>query len=96
MERTDWERALALQRGEYKVLESEPMVAEESDPVFASTSSLNAADFLAPGFFIDGPDWVHSQDEYDVQDDVANSVDHRLAEANLAGIRAELERLMSQ
>lgn len=96
VERTDWERALALQRGEYKVLEAEPMLAEETDPVFAQTSAFNAADYLAPGFFIDGPDWVHSQDEYDVQDDVAHSVDHRMAEANLAGIRAELERLMSQ
>lgn len=96
VERTDWERALALQRGEYKVLEAEPLLAEETDPVFAPTSAFNAADYLAPGFFIDGPDWVHSQDEYDVQDDVAHSADHRMAEANLAGIRAELERLMSQ
>lgn len=79
---TDWERALALQRGEYHVLDAEPAVG------YAQGASALPADYLTPtGFFIDGPEWVY-------EDEVADSVASRLADANLAAIRAELERLM--
>lgn len=82
---TDWERALALQRGDYKVLDEEPALGTSAVAEAESTP-------LAPGFFIDGPDWV-----YDHEDalDVSNIVDSKLADSSIASIREDLERLLN-
>lgn len=102
---TDWERALALQRGEYRVLDSEPTVGNESgavEPLY--NGLLNGTDVVASvanGFFIDGPDWVFNEDEEEVEvddqlADVSSVMDDALADAaNLAAIRASLERLLN-
>ena len=93
VERTDWERALDLNRGDYEVLPVEP--------VFNGNLSSESA-FSPSSFFIDGPDgWIddYEDDEEFEQgrgDHVASSVNARLADSNMEGIIATLERLMSQ
>ena len=80
---TDWERLLSLRRNEFKVLDAEPAVGEAASPAA-----------LAPGFFIDGPDWVHHEEPAAAADHLGNIVDSRLADASMATIRQDLERLM--
>ena len=82
---TDWERALSLQRGMYSVLDEEPAVG-------AAATAAGAP--LAPGFFIDGPDWVFDP-ELEEAADLSNIVDTKLADSSIAAIRADLERLLN-
>lgn len=86
VERTDWERALALQRGEYRVLDAEPGVGGSEDaavdPVYAGWT-----------FYDELGAWAEEEAE---RDEVATSVDCRILAADLAEIRAELERLLDQ
>jgi Protein of unknown function (DUF3110) len=109
VERTDWERALALQRGEYKVLAAEPIFnQQQSEEIITSESA-----FSPSSFFIDAPDgWTDDYEDEESEelsehdsfigvgsthrDHVATSVNARLAETNMDGIIATLERLMSQ
>lgn len=87
---TDWERALALQRGEFQVLDSEPAYGAALN---GNDASLE--DALAPGFFIDGPEWVYGESRNSQDADFSNIVDSKLADANIAAIRADLERLLN-
>jgi hypothetical protein len=107
VDRTDWERSLALHRGEYNVLASEPIFNHEEIEISSESA------FSPSSFFIDGPDgWTddykdgeNGEDQFEQQnsagplgniDNVASSVHARLAESNMNGIIATLERLMSQ
>lgn len=96
VEQTDWERALALQRGEFKVLDQEPQV-HDSDPVYASASGNGGN---SGNVFLDAPEWwlsvPASEEEGWIGDDVVQRVAKHLAEADLAAVRAGLERLMNQ
>lgn len=80
---TDWERALALQRGEFSVLEEEPKRAdglpheEKEEDVFASMFSMDGMD-----------------DSKMELDNVSNIVDSRMANSSLNSVREELERLL--
>lgn len=91
VERTDWERSLALQRGEYRVLDAEPAVGgadEAADPVFGPPTPVYAG---AGSFYDQLGAWAEEEAE---RDEVATSVDCRILAADLADIRAELERLL--
>jgi hypothetical protein len=97
VERTDWERSLALQRGEYKVLSAEPTF-NMSDDIVTSDAAFSSLSSL----FIDGPDgWtddyediIESEDQL-VETSVASAVDAELA-SDRDAIIARLNRLMSQ
>jgi hypothetical protein len=95
---TDWERALALQRGEFRVLDSEPAVGSEGGLEHVNGSFIGANDDVASvgnGFFIDGPDWVFNEED-DQLGNASNVMDDVLADAaSLAAIRASLERLLN-
>lgn len=101
VERTDWERALALQRGEYKILSDEPTFTSNDDLLEMEIASESA--FSPSSFFIDGPDgWTddYEDDEesvdFEQQSDIAiSSVEARMADG-MDSIVASFERLMSQ
>lgn len=80
---TDWERALALQRGEFSVLEEEPNRAG------VAPHEENEEDVFASVFSMDGTD-----DSKMELDNVSNIVDSRMANSSLNSVREELERLL--
>lgn len=86
---TDWERSMALQRGQYSVLEEEPQL----DPV-SETSEDQHSPTMAP-YIESTRDWAH---DVVVQEatDLSNIVDGKLADSTLAAIRADLERLLNK
>lgn len=81
---TDWERALALQRGEFSVLEEEP----NRDVLFSEDDDEMAV------FSMEGVDEGLSHDSKMELDNVSNIVDSRMANASLNSVREELERLL--
>ena len=80
---TDWERALALQRWEFSVLEEEPNRAG------VAPHEENEEDVFASVFSMDGTD-----DSKMELDNVSNIVDSRMANSSLNSVREELERLL--
>lgn len=82
---TDWERALALQRGEFSVLEEEPKRA---------VSQKRDEDAFASMFSMDGIEDGMCHDAKMELDNVSNIVDSRMANASLNSVREELERLL--
>jgi hypothetical protein len=78
---TDWERLLSLRRNQYQVLEEEPALG---------------APALAPGFFIDGPDWVYGDEVAAGAADLGNIVDSKLQEKPIDAWRLQFERLVQQ
>jgi hypothetical protein len=95
---TDWERALALQRGEYSVLEEEPARAGpimnlDSSSVDKEHDIVFKMDVEEEQLFESMFDFHHVGNSSD-QDNVSNIVDSRLANASLNSVREELERLL--
>jgi len=77
---TDWERALALQRGQYTVLEEEPQAILGQDEI-VDDAELFRMDEVT----------FDQKMEYD---NVSNIVDSRMANSSLNSVREELERLL--
>lgn len=88
---TDWERALALQRGEYSVLAQEPDVhtygPRRSDSELKNTSLDGIEDEILELSF----DFYAGMLDHD---NINNIVDSKLAEHSLAKLREDLERLI--
>jgi hypothetical protein len=84
---TDWERALALQRGQYTVLEEEPEVVQNFSSFY--DGALSPAE-EAELFRMDEVAFDHKVEH----DNVSNIVDSRMANSSLNSVREELERLL--
>jgi hypothetical protein len=88
---TDWERALALQRGEYSVLAQEPDVhmygprRSDAEPKNTSLDGIEE-EILELSF-----DFYAGMLDHD---NINNIVDSKLAEHSLAKLREDLERLI--
>jgi hypothetical protein len=93
---TDWERALALQRGQYTVLDEEPDVVQHGHSGIASLhDDLSAGEVLSPSEEAE----LFRMDEVTFDgklehDNVSNIVDSRMANSSLNSVREELERLL--
>ena len=99
VEKTDWERAIALQRGDYTVLDSEPVLPEDdASPTdfFFSPSSLfgNGGGGAATGTNNNSPFFNVSDDFFDVQEKLASSGggDSVGGDDDLSSAREQLER----
>ncbi len=87
---TDWERALALQRGHYSVLDEEPAVAQRQE---ASSSEVLSPHEEAELFSMEELSFPDAKLE-GVDNDLNNIVDSRMAKESLSSVREELERLL--
>lgn len=84
---TDWERALALQRGEFSVLEEEPVCGGRYRG--AEIQSMDALDNVEEEI-LDGESTFHVHD-----DALYSMVDAKLAGSSLSEVRDSLEQLFS-
>lgn len=90
---TDWERALALQRGHYSVLDEEPTVAHSQQSHEAVSSEVLSPWEEAELFSMEELSFPDGRVE-GVDNDLNNIVDSRMAKESLSSVREELERLL--
>lgn len=87
---TDWERALALQRGHYSVLDEEPAVSQRQETANSEVLSPREEAELFSMEELSFPDGKVEGIDYDLN----NIVDSRMAKESLSSVREELERLL--
>lgn len=85
---TDWERALALQRGEFTVLDYEPSYGEVSMESMEESILKEMRDLMALSSFE-----FQTNQTVDI-DNISNIVDSKLAGQSIAEVREELEKLI--